>query len=335
LGISFIGHKGSLQDLVRYAKTAEEIGFDVISCPDDFWFRDVFTVFSVIAKETERVALFPITNPYSRKPAMIAREAVTLDEVSNGRVYLGLCSGGSLTLRPLSIPMWDRPLTTLKETVEICRMLSRGEAVNFDGETVHLNDARFLFTPFRDRFPILFVGRGPKILEMAGMIGDGLLLGGVPKCYIDFGIKQITKGALKAGKSVDEMKIHGTITYSKTSAEEFERFLKWRVPNIIMDTPYYVFEKAEIDAKTMEAVEKIKKCRSVPEAGEFVNKEAIDMYSFANTPEAFLEEADELLQKGVNGISVIVPPGQEDLTLPVIRDEIMPHLKRNVQCRST
>jgi 5,10-methylenetetrahydromethanopterin reductase len=327
LGVNFPAHTGPLQDLIRYVKTAEDIGFDMMQIPDNLGFADPFCVLAIIAKETNRIKLSLITNPYSRNPALIARSAATVNEISNGRLKLGLCAGGSWTLRPLNIPMWDRPIRTMKETIEIVRRLIRGDAVDYEGEVFKLRDAKLLFTPIRKSLPIVIAGRGPQMLRLAGKMVDGVLFGSIPAPYFDFGVKQIEKGARKAGRSPDEVKVYAGVSFVKAPREEFEKFLRWRVANVLLDTPSYVLEKSQIEPDTMERIKRIKHCKDVLEATKFVTEDVAKLYSYVNTTEACIEKAKELVKKGIKQIGVTVPPGKEDRLYPIVRDEIIPVLK--------
>lgn len=257
---------------------------------------------------------------------MIARDAATLDEISNCRVSLGLCSGGSLTLKPLCISMWDRPIDTLKETNEVVRSLIRGESVSYDGKTLHLKQAGFSFETARKEIPIILVGRGPQILNIAGMMADGHLFGSVPNSYLDYGIRQIMKSAKRAGRDPKMIKIKGSISFSNAAKEEFEEFLRWRVANVVSDTPDYVFAQSNIESEVSKTVRSIKQCKNL-NAIKLVTTDLTKLYPFVNTPESCIKEAKNLVKKGINSISLTVPPGQEDVAFPIIRKEIIGELK--------
>lgn len=327
LSTSFPVHKGSLQDLIRAVKWAEEIGFNSITISDDFVFRDIFPVLALLAKETDQVTLSFITNPYSRHPAMIARAVATLDEISNGRVSLGLCAGGSLTLKPLCIQMWNRPISAVKEAIEICRLLLRGKTVDYNGKVFKLKGARLLPAPHRKEIPIFIAGRSPRMLQTAGMLANGVLFGSIPISYFDFGIEQVKKGAHKAGRTLDEIKVEGGVSFIGGAEVEFKKYSRWRSANILMDTPDYVLEKSQIEPIIMEAIKKIKKCRDISEATRFVTDDITKLFLTTNTAESCIGKARELARKGINRIVIRIPSGKENQLYPIIRDEIIPALK--------
>ena len=299
--------------------------FDYVSVSDDLGFRDPFCILALLATETNRVKLNLTTNPYSRNPALIARAAATIDEISNGRVVLNLGAGGSLTLPHLGIPMWDRPVRAVREAIEVCRRLIRGETVDYEGQTFKLRGAKLLFTPKRNTIPIYMAARGPQMLRLAGMMADGVVLAVDP--YFDFAVNQIRKGAERAGRPMEEIRLCSEVGFVTATKEEFIRYLHWEVANSIMDTPLNVLEMAHIESRTMETIRRIKGCRDADEAAELVTDDVANLYRIVNTPDALVERARELVKKGVKEIHIIPAPGTEDRVLPIVGDEVIPVLK--------
>jgi alkanesulfonate monooxygenase SsuD/methylene tetrahydromethanopterin reductase-like flavin-dependent oxidoreductase (luciferase family) len=240
---------------------------------------------------------------------------------------LGICPGGSITLKPLCIPMWNKPISAIKESVEICKRLIKGEIVNYDGKMFKLKEAQLLFTPIRKNVPIFIVGRGPQLLQTAGMLADGIFYGLMPLGSLDFVIEQIKKGAYKAGRKLEEIKIYGAIEFTTMPKEEFEEFLKLRVANVIMDTPNSILETLQLDKRTMEIIRNIKQCKSVLEAIKLITNDVAKVYPVVNTIDACIEIAKELIKKGINEIAIIVPSGKETQIYPILKDEIIPMLK--------
>src|SRR5439155_18379203 len=97
---------------------------------------------AAIAAATERVRVgTAIMNVYTRNPVVIAITFVSLDELAPGRIVMGLGTGSPLILAPQGQP-FEKPLTRLREYVEVIRPLMRGEPVSYAGETVQLDGAR-------------------------------------------------------------------------------------------------------------------------------------------------------------------------------------------------
>src|SRR5437870_3772617 len=116
------------------ARAAEASGFDQFWVSDDLFLRSVWVILSSVAQATERMQIGTcIVNPYTMHPAEIAMAAGALDEVSGGRLCLGVSSGADDFLKWVGIQP-DRPLTTVVETVDVLRRLFARDAVEFDAE---------------------------------------------------------------------------------------------------------------------------------------------------------------------------------------------------------
>ena len=170
--------EGPLGELVAVAAEAEALGCSTVWINDDRLQKDVFTVLAAIAHATERVRIGPgVTNPYSRHPALLASAIATLDELSDGRAALGLGAGGT-NHRALGIER-RAPATAIREAITVVRGLLAGRTLTFDGEIVRTGAAELDFTPPRADLPIYVGGRGPRVLEAAGELADGVIVGNV------------------------------------------------------------------------------------------------------------------------------------------------------------
>lgn len=162
-------------EMVAIAQRAENHGFDRCWVYDEgLATRDVHVTMAAIALATTWLQVGPgITNPYTRHPAQTASAIATLDEISGGRAFLGIGAGGSLTLNPLTIER-QRPLTAVREAIEISRALFSGERVDHHGELFGLASAQL--EGGRPDIEIWLAGRGPKILALGGEVADGVML---------------------------------------------------------------------------------------------------------------------------------------------------------------
>jgi 5,10-methylenetetrahydromethanopterin reductase len=170
--------EGPLADLVDVAVEAEGLGCSTLWVNDDRLQKDVFTVLAAIAQGTRDMRLGPgVTNPYSRHPALLATAIATLDELSGGRAVLGLGAGGT-NHRELAVTR-QAPATGLREAVTIVRGLLAGERVTVHGKVMRAHAAQLDFVPPRSDVPIYIGARGPKVLEVAGQLADGVIVGNI------------------------------------------------------------------------------------------------------------------------------------------------------------
>jgi 5,10-methylenetetrahydromethanopterin reductase len=159
------------------ARRAEGAGFDVLSVYHDLCFQPAIAPLLVIAQETERIRLGPAAlNPQTLHPVEIAGQIASLDLVSGGRAYLGLVTGAWLDRLGLREP---RPLTALRETVEIVTRLLAGDRSGFAGERFLLEPGVGLeYEPLRTSIPLVIGTWRPRAAAFAGEVASELKLGG-------------------------------------------------------------------------------------------------------------------------------------------------------------
>jgi probable F420-dependent oxidoreductase len=156
------------------ARAAEEVGFDSIWLGDHHLYRDdgrpergpweAWTLLAALAAITERVRLGPLVACLSfHNPAILAKQAATVDELSGGRLVVGVGAGWNRTeFEAFGIP-FDHRASRFEEAFEIVRRLLAGERVTIEGRWHRANDAVLLPTPARR--PGLMVGStGDRVL---------------------------------------------------------------------------------------------------------------------------------------------------------------------------
>jgi 5,10-methylenetetrahydromethanopterin reductase len=155
-------------EIAELAAQAEELGFEGIWIADSqSIFRDSYLALAASALRTSRLALATgVTNPVTRHPATIASAIATLDELSGGRALLGIGVGESAVR---TVGLRPAKLARLEEATHALRALLSGETASWDGAEVRL-------TWWSGRsVPIWFASTGPRSLELAGRIADGVL----------------------------------------------------------------------------------------------------------------------------------------------------------------
>ena len=186
LGYSLSTEEHRPEDLVTFARRAEEVGFEYASISDHFhpWIDAqgnspyAWTVLGALANATERLELITgVTCPTMRyHPAIVAQAAATVASLAPGRFSLGVGTGENLNEHVIGAkwPKWETRAAMLEEAVSIIRELWTGETVDVEGKYFTVENAR-LYTLPEDPPPILVAAGGPKAAELAGRIGDGLV----------------------------------------------------------------------------------------------------------------------------------------------------------------
>jgi len=179
VGVAIDGHEPLADVLERVAALDDGQAVDALWVADERFRRDVFVSMGALAAATKRLRLATaVTDPFIRHPALTGAAIATVADVAPGRAVLGLGAGasgfGALGVRR------DRPATALREMIVFLRQFwGAREPFTFSGDTVNFHDARLGFTvpgPGQAAIPIYLAGRGPKILELAGELADGVLV---------------------------------------------------------------------------------------------------------------------------------------------------------------
>lgn len=194
-------------ELIECVRAADACGYDSFWLPEA-WERDAFTLLTELALRTERIHLGTgIINVFSRSPALIAMSGATLDEISGGRFRLGLGTSGARVIEDFHGRSYEKPLTRLKETVQIVRALLRGDSIDFNGECFKLSRFKLGFKPVRSDIPIYVAGLGLRSLRQIGEIADGWLPTHWPRTKLSDGISVIRASAEASGRDVHTIEI--------------------------------------------------------------------------------------------------------------------------------
>ena len=199
--------------LVDYTMRADRLGVDQ-AWSAEAWGMDAIVPLAYLAAKTERIKMGTgILQISARVPSMIAMTAQSLDTVSKGRFILGLGVSGPQVVEGLHGAAFAKPLSRLRECVEILRIALGGEKLAYEGDHYLLprpggeGKAIRLSQPPRPKLPIYLATLGPKSLEMTGELADGWL----GTCFLpehsDVFLDNLRTGADKAGRSMQEIDI--------------------------------------------------------------------------------------------------------------------------------
>ncbi len=171
----------TMDALVERARVAEAAGFTGIAFMDHLapplaedkpMFDAMATAAWVLANTDRLVAGHLVLCDSFRHPAVLAREAVTLDHASGGRFELGIGAGSvPEEFETFGIPPVDRRVSRFAETLEVLKLLWSGERVDYHGEFRRLTGAQQVPVPTR-RIPIVIGGTGPRMMELVARHAD-------------------------------------------------------------------------------------------------------------------------------------------------------------------
>jgi 5,10-methylenetetrahydromethanopterin reductase len=194
----------SIASTIEHAQLAEASGFDWFGIADSqSLFRELFVTLAVVGQGTGRMMVGPsVTNPLTRHPAVMASAIASVQEITGGRAMLGLGTGDSAIYN-----LNQRPggLQGLRDYILALRALLRGERTEFGGREIH---AKWTADLPHQPPPIYIAAEGPRTLELAGEICDGVICGlGFSADVVKLTLDHITIGAARAGRSLADIDI--------------------------------------------------------------------------------------------------------------------------------
>ena len=295
---------------VELSKAAEEAGFDNVWIADESPsppFRDATVSITAVLLNTKRIVLgSSIFVPYTRHPALLSVFMSTLNELAEGRLILGLGPGGSLTMRPLGLEMWDRPVTAMREAIIIAKRLFSGENVSFEGEIFKVMDT-YLPAPPKTKVPIYLAARGPKLLELAGELADGCLLS-VPGEYVGTAKESVEAGAKKAGRRIEDIQIVNISTLNPDPDKKRAiEAIRSRTAHMILDSPTIVHEKTGMDLARVEAAREAMRKEGRAKALSLITDDMVEKMVIIGSPRQCAEKIEEQFKAGLNQTVLNIP----------------------------
>ena len=214
-----------LEEILDHARALDRHGFDTIWLAEAYpWWRkhsmearSTTALSPLIARETERLTVgWGIISPYARHPIQVAMEArVTQEAAGPGRFRLGFGASkilmkeiGAGNGRPA------RPLTAVKESVQIVRAMLAGEEVTYAGRVFSVQKVKLEYKALRQDLPLLMAARGEQALTLCGKIADGLMISNM--CPPDFtrqAVDIVRNAAREAGRQPPAQVVDQVVQY--------------------------------------------------------------------------------------------------------------------------
>ncbi len=186
---------------LRAAQLADELGYDSFWLPEA-WGYEIFTLLTEMALVTKRIKLGTgIVNVFSRTPGVIAMSAATVDEISDGRLILGIGTSGKNVIEGFHGRPFDKPLSQVKDVIRVTRALLAGDRLS--GTTpqgAEYRPFKLEMKPVRRDIPIYVAALKQKAIEQIGETADGWIPTFWPYEKLGEGRAWIEAGAARAGR---------------------------------------------------------------------------------------------------------------------------------------
>ena len=213
----------STADIQYLGRMAEESGYGEIWMTEGSG-RDSLTQLTAIASVTSRIGLGTGILPmFSRTPLITAMSSAGLAASSDGRFILGLGVGNRSATEDGHGVAYSQPMEHLSDMVHIVRALLRGEEVNHQGKAITVNRATLGDANPKGDVPIYLAALGPRMLQLAGTIADGVLLSWTAASYLEQAIQLVRDGSTRAGRDPSEVAISGYLRVGVTDDLEAGR----------------------------------------------------------------------------------------------------------------
>lgn len=303
LGVSFWPEVFSASDVVKYSREAEKKGYDSVWIAEHYLFRDAFATLGAVALATSRIRLATgVVNPYTRHPAFIAMSVATIDELSNGRAILGIGSGVSFWIEEQMAMKMERPVSVTKESIQVIRRLLSGETVSYKGRTFTLRGMKLGFKTCQADIPIYMAAVGPKTLQLAGEIADGVILtaGCSPK-YVADAVENIRLGAEKANKKLSQMDIVAFLISAVSEDSKAAKDMTRELVASLLTRPgraKLMLNPEDLDEKALGRIMQEAQRGNLDAAGTHVTAPMIESMSVAGTPQECRQKIEEYARKG-------------------------------------
>src|SRR5579862_9877308 len=206
------------EDQLNIVQEAERLGYDSVWAAEAYG-SDTATVLAWLAGQTSKIRLGAgIFQMPARSAAMTAMTAATIDQLSNGRMVIGIGSSGPQVAEGWHGQRFAKQLQRTREYVAVVRMALARERVEFHGETLELplpdgpgKPLKLTITPVQESIPIYLAAIGPKNTALAGEVADGWIPTFFSPAHVSELRPLLQEGADRSGRSLDGFDIAPTV----------------------------------------------------------------------------------------------------------------------------
>ncbi len=334
-----------LKESLASIKLADELGYYAVYAADETWWKDLWLLFAAAAAETSQIRMGPsVSGVVLREPTLIAQAAATLDELTDGRAEVVLSSGnfGLLAMHGID---WKntKPLSRVKEGVQVIRTFLDDGAITHEGEFFNYNGLFTFARPVQEHLPVkMGAMKGPKSFEASAEFSDGChhALSYTREAY-EYMMEHCTIGAERAGKNVQDLDLGAWVVFScgedSAKAKDAARSM---VGLYASSMPEDQLRRNGVEPEEMAPIIEAIGAGDMAKGIELTSPEIAERLSIAGTPEECAEKLQrEIASTGINHMILAIVDkamvnslmGREiegvpdvDTQLQLIHDRVMP-----------
>jgi len=315
------------------AELVDRYAFDVVSVYGDAPFQPSFEVLTIMAPYLRHARIGPACVSPSRLPPIdMAGSVALLDQLTEGRAYLGIARGAWLARH--GIRELTPPLVAIRECVEVVNQLLSGDDAAYGGRVFNLEAGiRLPYAVRRTRVPILIGTWGHKLGALAGEIADEVKLGGCANpTMISVMADWIAEGETIAGRPRSSC---GVVVGAVTVVDEDGRAAKQAVKR---DLALYLPVVAALDVTTQIEPELLTRLETLVNAHQseaaalLISDDLLAKFAIAGSPAEVLAQAQALYAAGAHRVEFGTPHGLNPQTgIRLLGERILPELVRSLR----
>jgi len=320
--------------LVELLQAAERNGFDYGWTYDShiLW-QEPYPLLTMAALATSRLKLgLNVTNPGTREPTVTASAFATLQDISGGRMIIGIGRGDSarrtIGLQPVKVAEFERSVTAIRDLV--------------GGRSIHWNDTdiELAWAKELEPVPVYVAGYGPKVLSIAGRCADGVIIQLADPEIVEWIVGQVRRAAEEAGRDPAEVKVMACapahVSDDLSAACEQVRWFPAMVSNHVFDL-LSKYDKADLPASLTDYVERMQRenydysehSRVGATHGQQVTDETCERFCILGNAGQHVDKLRRLQAAGVDQWNIyLMTEGQEE-TLAAYGAEVIPQFARD------
>lgn len=316
--------------IVALTRQAEDAGFGYGWIFDShvLW-KDPYPLLTLMAANTKGMRMGTcVTNPVVRDPSVTASLLATLNQISGGRMDMGIGRGDSSRR-----VMGKKPTTlaNMEEAVETIRRLCAGSEIDYEGQPIRMEWADAGVPP------VWVAGYGPKALRCAGRIGDGVILQFADPHLIKWCLGFVREGAEEAGRDFNSIRVMSAapvwISDDLATARERVRWFPALVSNHVVDlVSRYTPDELPPELTGFIRDRKGYDYRHHAEVGSdnagFVTDEVVDRFCIVGPVDEQVRRLRELESVGVTQFNIYLMCGDEEETVEIYGRDVIPAMRR-------
>ncbi len=316
-----------LDEITPWIAQADELGFGGVWVADSqSVFRDAFMALALFAKQTRHMELATgVTNIITRHPALLAQNFATLNEISGGRAVLGIGVGESAVH---TIGHRPSKLARLEEVIGIVRALMRGEETVYDGQKLRVS-----WPPAE--VPVVMACTGPKSLQLAGRIADGVLFQvGADPALVRYAQRNIALGAEQAGRDTADIKLYQRLACGVSDDREAVRAEVRGYASVAAGTIYSAVPREDIPDDLYADLKRMKERYDYQRHGDMnaehaglITDRILDAVAIAGTPEEAVPRFRELSALGVENFVLPIATREPGRIITQLAEQVLPKLQ--------